>query len=151
VPAHEERVAAALGQEQAAAAALEGAVAAALDALALEYRAEREAEAARLRAAALAIERDLGRRGQAVPVGEPQALIPWEHLTLGRQIGRGSFKTVHAGDLRGTPVAALLVPGGPGLEAEVALMARLGNMLNVAVCYGLAREPPPGRPGGTAW
>ena len=75
-------------------------------------------------------------------MGAPQALIPWEHLTLRRQIGRGSFKTVHAGDLRGTPVAALLVPGGPGLEAEVALMARLGNMLNVAVCYGLAREPP---------
>jgi hypothetical protein len=141
VSVHEERVAAAQGQEQEATDALEEAVAAALGALALEERAERAAEAARLREAALAIERDLG-----LPAAASAAAripwVPWEHLTLGRQIGRGSFKTVHAGDLRGTPVAALLVPGGTGLEAEVALMARLGNAPNVAVCYGLAREPP---------
>ena len=43
--------------------------------------------------------------------------------------------------MQDTPIAALLVAGGAGLQAEVALMARLGKSPNIAVCYGMAQEP----------
>jgi len=101
-------------------------------------RRERAEEAARLRAAAARIERelDLPAAGQGA-----ESLIAWEHITLGEPIGRGSFKDVRRGKVNDTPIAALLVPGGSGLQAEVALMAKLGNSPNIAVCYGLAHEP----------
>jgi len=112
---------------------------------AARLRRERAEEAARLRAAAAEsaaaaarIERelDLPAAGQGT-----EGIIAWEHITLGEQIGRGSFKVVHRGEMRGTPIAALLMPGGSGLQAEVALMARLGISPNIAACYGLAHEP----------
>ena len=115
-------------------------------------REERAEEAARLREAARAIEEELGRAagagadaarrpaGAAEAGGAPHS-IPWGHLAVRQQIGRGSFKTVYVGELRGTRVALLMVPGGTGLEDEVMLMARLGNSPNIAVCYGLAQEP----------
>ena len=101
-----------------------------------------EEELGRAAGAAAGAGADAARRaaGAAEAGGAPHR-IPWGHLAVRQQIGRGSFKTVYVGELRGTRVALLMVPGGTGLEDEVMLMARLGNSPNIAVCYGLAQEP----------
>ena len=149
----ERRLADERGQQPAAEAQFASAVAAVCDEIEQEEqerarreREEQAEEAARLRAAAAEIERRLGvpaaeaGAGGAAASGQT-AIIAWEKLTLHREIGRGSFKTVHRGELQGTPIAALFMPGGSGLQAEVALMKRLGSSPNIAVCYGMAREP----------
>ena len=148
----ERRLAAERERQPAAEAQFASAVAAVCDEIEHEERErarrEREQKAqelARLRAAAAEIERELGAPagggGAGGAEGSRSCSIAWELLTLGRRIGRGSFKEVYQGEMQGTPVAALLMPGGTGLQAEVALMARLGNSPNIAVCYGMAQEP----------
>ena len=127
---HEQRNADIRDRRPPAEAEVQAAIARARQAIDDELRAAQQARLDALRADAVAVaaavaeaERELGGAG---PVPDSPS-ISWAHLTLGPQIGRGSFKTVHRGDMRGTPIAALLVPGGSGLAAEVALMARLGN------------------------
>ena len=53
-------------------------------------------------------------------------VVPRDAITIGRQIGRGSFKTVHEGTYKGGRVAVLKLRAG-SCDAEVAALVRLGR------------------------
>ena len=64
-------------------------------------------------------------------------------ITIGREIGVGSFKTAHAGELRGQRVAVLKMRPGAQCEAEVKAFIHLGRHPNLVRFLGLCAEGEP--------
>ena len=63
-------------------------------------------------------------------------------IELGRQVGAGSFKTVHEGKLRGRPVAILKLRAGAPIDAEVKTFIKLGRHPSLVQFLGLCIEGP---------
>ena len=63
-------------------------------------------------------------------------VVPRDAITIGRQIGRGSFKTVHEGTYKGGRVAVLKLRAG-SCDAEVAALVRLGRRQGLVQYMGM--------------
>ena len=66
-------------------------------------------------------------------------VVPRDAITIGRQIGRGSFKAVHEGTYKGGRVAVLKLRAG-SCEAEVATLVRLGRRQGLVQYLGMCRS-----------
>ena len=66
-------------------------------------------------------------------------VVPRDAITIGRQIGRGSFKVVHEGTYKGVRVAVLKLRAG-SCDAEVATLVRLGRRQGLVQYMGMCNH-----------